>query len=156
MPEKPHIPFVPPTFSWDSPNLHNQFKIFKQKLEFAFKGTYRESDAALKVCTLLNWLGNNAYEIYEHLHWAAADDKDDPDKVLKAFESYFKPEQNQFHSWYTLGSIYSSQFKCQHDFLTRLREVARDCSFTNADKIVFFLFLVHNQNTHIRGNCLNP
>ena len=55
MPEKLHIPFVPPTFSWDSPNLHSQFKIFKQKVEFAFKGTYRESDAAPKVCAILNW-----------------------------------------------------------------------------------------------------
>ena len=29
----------------------------------------------------------------------------------------------------------------------RLREVACDCSFTNADEIVQFLFLTHNQNT---------
>ena len=88
MPEKPHIPFVPPTFSWDSPNLYSQCKIFKQKVDFAFKGTFRESAAAEKVCTILNWLGDNAYEIYEHLHWEANGDKDDPDKVLKAFELF--------------------------------------------------------------------
>ena len=149
MPEKPHIPFVPPTFSWDSPNLFSQFKIFKQKVEFAFKGMYRDNDAASKVCAILNWLGDNAYEIYEHLHWATVDDKDDPEKVLEAFAKYFKPEQNQFHSWYTLGSVYSGQFKCQHDFLTRLREVAKDCSFANADEIVRFLFLTHNQNARV-------
>ena len=83
-------------------------------MDYAFKGTFRESDNASKVCIILNWLGDNGYEICEHLHWAADGDKDDPDRVLKAFESYFKPEQNQFHSWYTLGGIYSSQFKCQH------------------------------------------
>ena len=98
MPEMPHILFVPPTFSWDSPNLHSQFKIFKQKLDFAFEGTFRESAATEKVCAILNWLGDNAYEIYGHLLWAADGDKDDPEKVLEAFESYFKPEQNQFHS----------------------------------------------------------
>ena len=123
-------------------------------MDFAFKGTFRESAAVEKVCAILNWLGDNAYKIYEHLHWEVADDKDDPDKVLKAFERYFKPEQNQFYSWYTLGSIYSSQFRCQHDFLTRLREVAHDCSFTNADEIVRFLFLTHNQNTHVREELL--
>ena len=64
MPEKPHIPFVPPTFSWESPNLYSQFKIFKQKVEFSFKGAFRESDAALKVCAILNWLCDNAYKIY--------------------------------------------------------------------------------------------
>ena len=123
-------------------------------MDFAFKGTFRESAVAEKVWAILNWLGNNAYEIYGHLHWAADGDKDNPDRVLEAFESYFKPEHNQFHSLYTLGSIYSSQFKCQHDFLARLREVAHDCSFTNADEIVHFLFLTHNQNTHIREELL--
>ena len=82
MPEKPHIPFVPPTFSWDSPNLFSQFKLFKQKVVFAFKGMYKDNDAASKVCAILNWLGDNAYEIYEHLHWAAADDKDDLKNIL--------------------------------------------------------------------------
>ena len=107
-----------------------------------------------KVSAILNWLGDNAYEIYEHVHWAADDDKDETDKVLDAFEKYFKLEQNKFHSWYTLGSVYSDQFKCQHDFLKRLREIARDCSFANADEIVHFLFLTHNQNTRVREELL--
>ena len=107
MHEKPHIPFVPPTFSWDSANLYTQYKIFRQKVDFAFKGLYKDNDAASKVCAILNWLRDNAYEIYEHLHWAADDDKDDPEKVLEAFENYFKPEQNQFRLWYTLGTIYT-------------------------------------------------
>ena len=79
---------MPPTFSWDSPNLYTQYKIFKQKVDSAFKGLYKDNDAASKVCAILNWLGDNAYEIYEHLHWAADDDKDDPGKVLLAFENY--------------------------------------------------------------------
>ena len=98
MPEKPHIPFVPPTFSWDSPNYFSQFKIYKQKVEFALYGHLKESNTAFKVCAILNWLDDKAYKIYKHLHWVADDDKNDPE-VLKAFESYFKPEQNQFHSW---------------------------------------------------------
>ena len=125
-------------------------------MDFTFKGLYKDIDAASKVCAILNWLGDNAYEIYEHVHWAADDDKDATEKVLKAFENYFKPEQNQFHSWYTLGSIYSGQFKCQQDFLTRLKEVAHDCSFMNADKIVHLLFLTHNQNTQVREELLKP
>ena len=74
--------------------------------------------------------------------------------MLEAFEKYFKPEKNQFHSWYTLGSVYGGQFKCQHNFQTRLREVAKDCSFANADEIVRFLFLTHNQNTRVREELL--
>ena len=154
MPGDTKIPFVPPTFSWDSVNLYGNFKLFKQKVEIAFKGQFKDCDKTAKVGAILNWLGDNAYEVYENLHWGDATHKDDPNHVLKAFEKYFKPEQNQFHSWYTLGSIYSGQFKCQHDFLNRLREVARDCSFTNIDEIVWLLFLTHNQNTRVREELL--
>ena len=151
--ETPH-PFCTTHIQLGHPNLYTQYKIFKQKVDFAFKGLYKDNDAASKVCAILNWLDDNAYEIYEHLHWAAGDDNDDPEKVLEAFENYFKPEQNQFHSWYTLGTIYSSKFKCQHDFLMRLREVAKDCSFANANEIVHFLFLMHNQNTSVKEELL--
>ena len=145
---------MPPTFSWESVNLYGNFKLFKQKVKIAFKGLFKDCDEIAKVGAVLNWLSDNAYEVYENLHWEDVTHKDDPNHVLKAFEKNFKPEQNQFHSWYTLGSIYSGQFKCQHDFLNRLREVAQDCSFTNVDEIIWFLFLTHNQNTRVREELL--
>ena len=154
MPGETKISFVPPTFSWDSPNLYSSYKLFKQKVEFAFKGQFKDCDDGAKVGAILNWLGDNAYEVYKNIHWEEAAHKDNPDHVLKAFEKYFKPEQNQFHSWYILGSIYSGQFKCQNDFLNRLKEIARDCSFMYVDEIICFLFLTHNQNTRVREELL--
>ena len=106
--EKPvTIQFTPPRFSWDSQNLYSSFKLFNQKVEFAFKGQFKECDKASKVSVIVNWLGDNAYKIYENLHWEEDTHKDDQDHVLAAFEKYFEPEQNQFCSWYTLDSIYS-------------------------------------------------
>ena len=90
MPGDIKIPFVPPTFSWDSVNLYGNFKLFKQKVEIAFKGQFKDCDETAKVGTILNWLGDNAYEVYENLHWEDATHKDDPNCVLKAFEKYFK------------------------------------------------------------------
>ena len=73
-------------------------------------------------------------------------DKDDLLKVLKAFEDYFKPAQNKYHCWYSLGGIYSSKFKSQLEFMVKLRECVRECSFEKPDEVVKFLFLTHNQN----------
>ena len=36
----------------------------------------------------------------------------------------------------------------------RLREVAKDCLFANANEIVCFLFLTHNQKTRVREELL--
>ena len=62
------IPFVPPTFSWDSLNLYGNFKLFKQKVEIPFKGQFKDCDGMAKVGAILNWLGDNGYKVYENLH----------------------------------------------------------------------------------------
>ena len=107
----PTLPFKPPEFDWNASNLYSQSKHFKTKVEFAFKGTYKNTPGHAKVGAILNWLGNAAFEIYGNFIWTAAADKDDPPKVLKAFKDDFKPAQNKYHCWYSLGGIYSSQFK---------------------------------------------
>ena len=38
------IPFVPPTFSWDSVNLYGNFKLSKQKAEIASRGQFKDCD----------------------------------------------------------------------------------------------------------------
>ena len=85
------VPFKPPKFDWNASNLYSQFKLFKTKVEFAFKGTYKDNPWHTKVGAILDWLGDTAFEIYGNFIWTAATDKDAPLKVLKAFEDYFKP-----------------------------------------------------------------
>ena len=145
----PTLPFKPPNFDWNASNLYSQFKLFKTKVEFAFKGTYKGNPGHAKVDAILNWLGDAAFEIYGNFIWTAAVDKDDPLKVLKAFKNYFKPAQNKYHCWYSVGGIYSSQFKSQSEFMVKLRECVRECSFEKPDEVVKFLFLMHNQNARV-------
>ena len=60
----PTLPFKPPDFDWNASNLYSQFKLFKTKVEFAFKGTYKDNSGHTKVGAILNWLGDIAFEIY--------------------------------------------------------------------------------------------
>ena len=141
-------PFIPPRFNWNQDNLYEQFKNFKRVVEFTFKGQYEKCSDSIKCGSILNWLGVEAYSIYDNLS-INEDDKKDPSKLLDAFERYFKAEQNVFQSWYALGSIYSGAFKTQLEFYHKLNSVANDCNFTNKDEIVKFLYLTHNQNTRV-------
>ena len=63
-------------------------------------------------------------------------------------------QRNIFQSWYALGSIYSRCFKTQSEFYHKLNSVVNDCSFTNKEEIVKFLFLTHNQNTRVHEHLL--
>ena len=44
--------------------------------------------------------------------------------------------------------------KIRNDFLNKLINVSKDCNLDNPDELVKFLFLVHNQNAHVRENLL--
>ena len=146
---KPQLPpFTQPKFHWNQDNLYEQFKSFKRVVEFAFKGQYETCSNSVKCGSILNWSGVESYPVYDNLPITEAQ-KQDPDQLLAAFEKYFKPERNIFQSWYALGSIYSGAFKTQSEFYHKLNSVANDCSFTNKEEIVKFLFLTHNQNTRV-------
>ena len=117
---------------------------------------YSANPKEAKVGTILNWFKDSAYEIHSNFNWATPTDKDDPDKVSDEFEKYFKPAHNKYHSWYTLGTIYSSQFKGQSEFMVKLCDVTCECEFDHAveTEIVKFLFLTHNQNLCVREELL--
>ena len=142
-------PFTPNKFNWNQDNLYKQFKSFKRVVELAFQGQNEKCSNGIKCGSILNWLGLEAYSIYNNLS-ISEDDKKDPCKLSDAFEHYFKPERNIFQSWYVLGSIYSGAFKTQSKFYHKLNSVANDCNFTNKDEIVKFLYPTHNQNTRVR------
>ena len=149
MTDNKNPPFIALKFDWTKPNLYDQFKIFSKKVKFAFNGQFKDSDNKVKVGCILNWLGDEAFLIYDNLTFEEPAHKDLPDKVLEAFSSYLKPERNVFHLWYTLGSIYSNQFKSQSDFYNHLQCIAKECNFSSCDEVVKFLFLTHNNNTRV-------
>ena len=44
--------------------------------------------------------------------------------------------------------------KSQGDFYNKLQQVVHECSFTNADEVVKFLFLTHNQDKCVHEDLL--
>ena len=155
-PAAPSIPVNKPSFNWESSNLHETFKLFRNQVKFLlFEGQYSKYDKIDKVGAILNWLGPKSYEVYEDLAMEPGEDKEKCADVLKAFEHYFKPTQSLFHNWYQLGGLYSGSCKSQGDFMHQLKETAKECSFTNLDEFVKFLFLTHNQNSRVRDALLD-
>ena len=133
----------------------NSSKLFKHKVDYLLvHGPYKDLHPSMKVSIFLNWLGDHSYELINTLTFPPDKSKEVLQDVIEQFDLYFKPSQNTFQSWYELRSLYSSQFKNQNDFLNKLIDVSKDCNLDNPDELVKFLFLVHNQNAHVRENLL--
>ena len=149
------VPIYKPSFDWNSPHPYEQFKLFKHKVDYLLvHGPYKDLHTSMKVSIFLNWLGDHSYELINTINFPPGKSKEVLQDVIEQFDLYFKPSQNTFQSWYELGSLYSSQFKNQNDFLNKLIDVSKDCNLDNPDELVKFLFLVHNQNACVCENLL--
>ena len=151
----PSVTIYKPKFDWTASNLYKQFKLFKQKCTYLLiDGPYSHVPAHLQVSVFLNWFGDRSYELINTIEFAPGKSKDVLTDVIEQFKSYFKPSQPTFQSWYELGSLHSSQFKNQNDFLNKLLDVSKDCELDNPNELVKFLLLVHNQNSRVHENLL--
>ena len=57
-PTHPAIPLNKLSFNWESRNLHETFKIFKNQVKYLLiEGQYKSCQDEDKVGALLNWLG---------------------------------------------------------------------------------------------------
>ena len=116
----PSVPIYKPKFDWTTLNLYEQFKLFKQKCTYLLiNGPYSHVPSHLQVSVFLNWFGDHSYELINTIEFPPGKSKEVLNDITEQFESYFKPSQSTFQPLYELGSLYSSQFKNQNDFLNK-------------------------------------
>ena len=61
-----------PSFNWESHNLHEAFKIFKNQAKYLLiNGQYKSCGDQDKVGALLNWLDPKSYGVYDELEFSA-------------------------------------------------------------------------------------
>ena len=96
-PAPPSIPVNKPSFNWESSNLHETFKLFRNQVRLLLvEGQYEKCSDIDKVGAICNWLGSKSYEVYEDLAMKPGEDKKNCEDLLKAFEQYFRPTQSLF------------------------------------------------------------
>ena len=75
-PTLPAIPINKPSFNWESQDLHEAFKIFKNQAKYLLvNGQYKSCQDQDKVGALLNWLGPKSYGIYDELDFSGGKSK---------------------------------------------------------------------------------
>ena len=131
-----NIPIRQPEFDWNVTNLSQGFSVFKRICKSLLEdGPYSDLSEKQKVATVLNWLGQAAYQLHEEFDYTGAD-KNKLIDVLEKFNNYFKPQHNMIHAWYHIGTTFSdsTDIKTQSDFMYRLKDLAKQCEFTNLTK----------------------
>ena len=139
------VPIKQPEFDWNVTNLSQEFSAFKRiRKSLLEDGPYSDLSEKQKV---LNWLGRAAYQLHKEFDYTGVD-KNKLTDVLEKFNNYFKPQHSMIHAWYHIGTTFndSTDIQTQLDFMHRLKDLAKQCEFTNSDEVVKFPFLIHNKH----------
>ena len=149
-----NVPIRQPDFNWDATNLSQEFGTFKRICTSLLEdGPYSELSGKQKVAMVLNWLGTAAYQLHDGLDYTGRD-KNKLSDVLDKFEVYFRLQHNMIHAWYRIRTTFSDSSKTQSDFMYKLKDLAKQCEFTNSDEVVKFLFLIHNKHSEVKQELL--
>ena len=151
-----NVPIRQPEFDWNATNLSQELSTFKRMcMSLLDGGPYSELSGKQKVATVLNWLGKAAYQLHNEFNYTGAD-KDKLSNILDRFEAYFRPQHNMIYAWYRIRSTFSdsNDIKIQSNFMYRLKDLTGQCKFTNVDKVVKFLFLIHNKHSEVKQELL--
>ena len=151
-----NLPVNQPTFNWDCTNVIEEWKRFRGQVELLLvEGPYSTMNTKMKVATLQNWMTDRGQKIFkDELIFPEGKERNKLEDVLDVFEAHFTPLQSMIHSWYNLGALHSHHCKDQSDFMSRLRNLAKECGFTNQNKVVKFLFLIHNSHRRVHDQLL--
>ena len=131
-----NVPIRKPEFSWNAMNLSQEFSTFKRICTSLLEdGPYSELSGKQKAATVLNWLGTAVYQLHDEFDYTGTD-RDNLSDVLDRFEAYFRPQHNTIHALYRIGTTFSDtgEIKTQSDFMYRLKDLAKQCEFTNSDE----------------------
>ena len=94
-PKVQQVPVQTSEFNWDSPNLHEAFKLFKEQVTYLLiKGPWKNPEDDGKIGAFLNWLDPKSYAVFNNLVFGTGKSNDKFENVLEAVELYFKPTQS--------------------------------------------------------------
>lgn len=105
-----------------------------------------------KRAMLLHYAGPKVDDIFDTLHETGNDD--DYDKAVDSLNTYFKPKANPLYEVYVFRQARQDPGETLDHFVTRLRQLAKNCQFTDNDKEITAQVIMHCQSHTLRRQAL--
>ena len=127
-----------PRINWESNNLVETWKRFKQHAELMFSGPLKDKSEAEKCSYLLIWVGEKGRDIFNTWPELADEDRDKLrlKPIYTRFEGYVAPKSNPIFARFKFYNRTQGQAEPVEQFITDLKLLAKDCAFDNADEMI--------------------
>jgi len=127
---------VPDPMTFDG-NVAEEWKMFKQLLEFYLEATGKASKPdKMKIGVMMSCIGRQGVYIYNTFDYDATngESKDKYDVVVQKFEDYCTPKKNLTYERYVFNVIVQEEGETADAFVTRLNNQAKKCEFGDLEQ----------------------
>ena len=108
--------------------------------------------AKRKRALLLHYAGPKVDEIFDTLTDTGTDDE--YDKAVDALNKYFQPKANSLYEVYVFRQAKQEANETLDHYVTRLRQLAQNCKFSNVDREITAQVIMHCQSSRLRRQAL--
>ena len=145
-----------PRLEWESGNIPEAWKKFKQHLQLMFKGPFKGKSEEEKCAYQLLWIGENGRDVYNA--WestVSADDKNKLATYYTNFEEYVTPKSNPVFARYKFYNKQQDRDESFDHFLTELKLLVKDCNFDKPDEMVRDRIVFGTNSPAVREKLIN-
>ena len=129
------------------------WKKFQQHVQLIFDGPLKDKDETVKISYLLIWVGDNGRDVYNT--WTLTnDEKKKLDTYYQRFKAYVQPKLNPVFSRFKFNNEVQGQQSIEQ-FVTRLRLLAKDCQYNDADEMIRDRIVFGTNSAKIREKLIN-
>jgi hypothetical protein len=109
-----------PVMQWDGENLKENWRRFKQNVEFMFSGPLRSKNEAEKCSYLLIWVGQKGRDIYNTCSDVSETNRGKLKTYYDRFEKHVNPKANPVFARYKFHNKTQGPTEAVEDFTTEL------------------------------------
>lgn len=143
-----------PKMDWESANLPEAWRRFKQHAELIFSGPLREKREQDKCSYLLLWIGEKGRDIFNT--WTLTDE--DATKLQTYYDkytAYLTPKSNPIYARYRFHEKTQGDGETFEHFVTELKLLVKDCGYPNSDEMVRDRIVFATNSPRVREKLLS-
>ncbi|KAL0968110.1 hypothetical protein UPYG_G00262530 [Umbra pygmaea] len=143
-----------PKMDWDSTNLPEAWRRFKQHAELVFSGPLREKREQDKCSYLLLWIGEKGRDVFNT--WSLTEeDAKKLNTYYDKYTAYLTPKSNPIYARYRFHEKMQGDGETFEHFVTELKLLVKDCGYPNSDEMVRDRIVFATNSPRVREKLLS-
>jgi len=143
-----------PNMNWDSTNLPEPWKKFRQHVDLIFGGPLADKEEHIHCKYILLWIGDKGRDVFNTWQNISEDDGKKLKTYYDRFQGYVQPKLNPVFARYKFNNVVQKSDTTEQ-CVTSLKLHVKDCNYTDPDEMVRDRIVFGTSSSKVREKLIN-